>query len=165
MKSFNGKRTAFVISFEPGAAVIIENGRFRARGVVLGPADAEGWIKVEIFRNKIDVPLAQVRVGEMSAEKPWQDAPREMLEHQLGVMATQLAAARAESAGMLEVIAMQCDALGALQVPAVPKDQENEWYESLVDRLETYLVQLVGQRHPLAIADPALRDLVSHILD
>lgn len=149
-----------MISFEAGAAVEIHNGQFRVRGTIVGPGeDDETWI-VDMLRNRRPVPIQHIRLATMSAEKPWEDAPREMLEQQLAVMATLLAAAQAESAGMLEVIAMQCDALGALQ-----GGQSEEWYERLVDRLENYLVQQTGQRHPLAIADVALRDLVSHILD
>lgn len=150
-----------------GDRITVENGRFLAHGVVLGPPDTpnppypEPRVKVEIFRNKIDVPLAQVRLAKMSAQRPWEDAPREMLEAQLATMATQLAAAQLENAGLVEVVAMQCEAIA----PRAPKIEGNEWYEHLVDLLENYLVRQLGSRHPLRIADDDLRALVSHILD
>lgn len=155
-----------VPSFEPGDEIIVENGRFFARGVVIGPADTlvppypEPRLKVEIFRNKIDVELRLMRLA-MSADRPWADAPREMLEQQLAVMATQVAGMQAEIAGLTEVIAMQ---MGFIDAPPTPKVQsDNEWYERLVDRLENYLVRTIGERRPLRIDDVDLRALVWHI--
>lgn len=118
----------------------------------------------------------------MSAERPWEDAPREMLEQQLARMATQLAglqgaadqiaALQAEVEGLGEVIAMQMEAI-APAAPLVKRQpvagtadhgfDDTEWYERLVDHLETYLVRTVGSRNPLRIDDADLRALVQHI--
>lgn len=186
--------------FSPGDAIIVENGRFFARGVVIGPADKptppypEPRLKVEIFRNKIDVELRLMRLA-MSAERPWADAPREMLEQQLARMATQLAglqgaadqiaALQAEVEGLGEVIAMQCDTLGDVSTDlaaasaevtnlsrtlldkgdttADKEAEDTEWYERLVDHLETYLVRQGLGRKPLRIDDADLRALAQHI--
>lgn len=165
-----------------GDRITVENGRFLAHGVVLGPPDTpnppypEPRVKVEIFRNKIDVPLAQVRLAKMSAQRPWEDAPREMLEAQLMAQAAQLATAQAEIAGLVEVVAMQCEAIAPPPVfsgiihhwengAGAPVNDEGEWFERLVDLMENYLVRQLGSRHPLRIADDDLRALVSHILD
>src|SRR5690348_12998016 len=147
-----------------GDRITVENGRFLAHGVVLGPPDTpnppypEPRVKVEIFRNKIDVPLAQVRLAKMSAEKPWEDAPREMLEAQLATMATQLAAAQLENAGLVEVVAMQCEAIAPPDEAPDHKliglrEEHAEFRERLIDLLENYLVRQLGSRHPLRIAD------------
>lgn len=148
--------------FNPGDAIIVENGRFFARGVVIGPSDPaitypEPRLKVEIFRNKIDVELRLMRLA-MSADRPWADAPREMLEQQLARMAQQLAGLMAENEGLGEVVAMQMEAIA----PAA-KPEPNEWFERLEDHLETYLVRTVGERRPLRIDDADLRALVQHI--
>lgn len=103
--------------------------------------------------------------------------PRQMLEDDYKAMGAKVAALHAEIAGLLSVIDMQVEAITAAPAASVAKgtpsndivrnsEQANiEWFERLVDHLETYLVRVVGSRHPLAIADPDLRALVSHILD
>lgn len=155
-------------SFDPGVAITVENGRFLAHGVVIGPPDPKPYpeprIKVEIFRSRIDVPIEQVRLAEMSAQRPWEDAPREVLESQLMQQAAQIVALEAQAQGMADVLAMQMEAINA---PPVRKDDTNgnEWFEKLVDILETYLVREVGSRQPVRIANEDLRRLVSHILD
>lgn len=111
----------------------------------------------------------------MSAERPWEDAPREVLEQQLLTQAAEIARMLAEAEGMATVVAAQMDLIGDLQStarpipangPVVPKDQaDDEWFLALVDHLQTYLSQQCGSRAPLHIADVTLRDLVSHILD
>ncbi len=162
-----------------GERITVENGRFLAHGVVIGAPDPEPYpeprIKVEIFRNKIDVPLSQVRLAKMSAQNPWEDAPRDMLEEALATQAATIARMMGDNEALLAVIDMQVEAMtaGAPVTKGTPNndivrnsEQANiEWYERLVDHLENYLVRQVGSRHPLAIADPDLRALVSHILD
>lgn len=149
-----------------GDRITVENGRFLAHGVVIGPAERADWIKVEIFRNKIDVPLSQVRLAKMSAQNPWEDAPREMLEEALATQAATIARMTGENEALLAVIDMQ---VGAIATPITPPEiimeGHGEWFERLVDLLENYLVRQLGDRHPLRIADPDLRALVSHILD
>jgi hypothetical protein len=114
-------------------------------------------------------------VGTMSAERPYEDAPREVLEQQLIRQAAEIASMLAEAEGMATVVAAQMELIGDLQStarplpasgPIVPKEQsDDEWFLGLVDHLQTYLSQQCGSRAPLHIADVALRDLVSHILD
>jgi hypothetical protein len=152
-----------------GDRITVENGRFLAHGVVIGPAERADWIKVEIFRNKIDVPLSQVRLAKMSAQNPWEDAPREMLENALSRQAATIARMTGDNEALLAVIDMQVEAMTAVppseRPPKIIMDGHGEWYERLIDLLENYLARQLGDRHPLRIADPDLRALVSHILD
>jgi hypothetical protein len=120
---------------------------------------------------------SSIEVGTMSAERPYEHFNREELEGALAQMAAQVAGLQAEAQGMAEVLAMQMDAISAPTVAPVTKgtpsndivrdaaEANKEWFEGLVDLLELYLVRQLGQRHPVAIADPDLRALVSHILD
>lgn len=114
-------------------------------------------------------------VGTMSAEHPYEDAPRDVLESSLARQAAQIAKLLGEQQELGEVIAMQMDLLAAKSstdrpLPSggavVPKtEDDNEWFQELIFRLQTYLSQRCGSRAPLHIADVALRNLVSHILD
>lgn len=104
---------------------------------------------------------SSIEVGTMSAERPYEHFNREEMEGSLARMAAQIAGLQAEAQGMAEVLEMQ---MGAIIAPP-PVVAGGEWRERLVDLLELYLVRQLGQRHPVAIADPDLRALVSHILD
>lgn len=114
-------------------------------------------------------------VGELSAERPYEDAPREVLEQQLQRQAAQIARMMGEVENYAAVIGQQMELIDELQSnprplpaagPVYVKEQEDfEWFETLVFKLQTYLSQQCGSRAPLHIADATLRDLVSHILD
>ena len=111
----------------------------------------------------------------MSAERPYEDAPREVLESALARQAAQIAKMLTEAEGMAAVVALQMELIGDLQSserplpaggPVVPKEAaDDEWFLELVAKLQTYLSHTCGSRAPLHIADPTLRELVSHILD
>lgn len=97
----------------------------------------------------------------MSAERPWEHFNRDELEGALATQAAQIARLTTEAQGMAEVLAMQMEAMSPRPIARV----DDKWFERLVDLLELYLVRTVGERNPVAIADPDLRALVSHIRD
>ena len=112
----------------------------------------------------------------VSAERPYEDAPREVLERQLMRQAAQIAGMLSEAEGMTQLISTQMEMIADLQTTtralpaggakATPHSlEEFAWYTTLVAKLETYLSQQCGSRAPLHISDVALRELVSHILD
>lgn len=105
----------------------------------------------------------------MSAENPWEDAPRDMLEREFARQAVQLARMVTERVELLKVIEVQMDAIGVvpltLRAGVVATPADVEWYCALVTRLQTVLARQCGTRTPLNIADGALRDLTNHILE
>lgn len=181
--------------FKPGDRVIVEHKRFYAVGVVIGAPDnpkkpyPEPRVKVHVFRNDLDVPIEHTRLAPMTTTPvdPMREAvagmPREMLETGYLEAHAQLARRLLEIEGLNEVVVAQCEALGeatAVSASSPPSkvvrravlsgltaegEDGGEWFERLVDLLETYLVRTLGERHPLRIDDSDLRALVAHILD
>ena len=147
-----------------GDRVIVENGRFKRAGVVVGPPTPdpaapypEPRIKVEIIGNKIDVPITQIRLDDS-------DVSQDIQNLQLF-----LDAANAEKDALAVVVGTQCELIGTLQAQAAAKLKEdageNPWFEKLLDLLELYMSRQTGSRRPLAIADADLRALYFHIIN
>lgn len=129
---------------------------------------------IQVFNGRqVLVPTSNVRVGTMSAERPYEHAPREVLEAQLALQAAQIAKMMGEVEGLITVTAMQMELLSAPPARALPAGGQSQlhtrddfaWFVTLVAILENYLSQQCGSRAPLQISDPILRALTSHILD
>lgn len=107
----------------------------------------------------------------MSAENPWEFAPREMLEQQLMRQAAQIATLLREKKELEDTVIAQMELvsqpatlpLGRREAwPAAPSDVM--WYIGLVMKLQDLLARECGRRDPAHIDNHTLRALAEHIL-
>jgi hypothetical protein len=105
----------------------------------------------------------------MSAENPWEDAPRAVLEQQLMAFASRCAKLMSENTALEQAVTKLVTSppplpLGRREAwPASPAD--SMWYVGLVMKLQDLLARECGRRDPAHIDNHTLRALTEHILE
>jgi hypothetical protein len=107
----------------------------------------------------------------MSAENPWEDVPRAILESQLLRQAAQIAKLIGEVRELENVVNAQM--AFAAETPPLPlhsragwpaSPADSIWYIALVIKLQDLLARECGRRDPEHIDNHTLRALTEHIL-